>query len=108
LKDLEQNEAAALYARNPHDLMRAQETLNVLSNAELVMQSCLARKASSQQLQFARLDYPDMDPPEWHKFITVWRDESGVKTGSLPIDYYGDLRDNYERRNADYIAQTRA
>ena len=103
VKDLRDNEAKALFARNPHDLLRAQETLNVLTNAELVMQSCLARKASSKQLQFARLDYPEMDPPEWHKFVTVWQDEAGVKTGSLPIDYYGDLTANYERHNADYI-----
>ena len=87
---------------NPHDLLRAQETLNVLTNAELVIQSCPARKASSKQLMFTRLDYPEMDPPEWHNFITVWRDESGVRTGALPIDYYGNLTDNYERLNADY------
>jgi succinate dehydrogenase/fumarate reductase flavoprotein subunit len=104
LQDLKENEAAALYARNPHDLLRAQEVLNILTNAELVMHSCMARKASSQQLQFQRLDYPAMDPPEWHKFITVWRDEAGVRTGELPIDYYGDLTENYERHNADYIA----
>ena len=94
-------------ARNPHDLLRAQETLNVLTNAELVIHSCLARKASSKQLQFARLDYPAMDPPEWHKFVTVWRDDTGVRSGSLPIDYYGDLTTNYERHNADYIREAR-
>jgi succinate dehydrogenase/fumarate reductase flavoprotein subunit len=106
LQDLKENEAAALYARNPHDLLRAQEVLNILTNAELVMHSCMARKASSQQLQFQRLDYPAMDPPEWHKFITVWRDEAGVRTGELPIDYYGDLTENYERHNPDYISST--
>lgn len=107
LAELRANEASALYAKNPHDLLRAQETLNVLSNAELVIQSCLARKASSKQLMFNRLDYPELDPPQWHKFVTVWRDESGVRTGSLPIDYYGDLTQNYERLNADYIAELR-
>lgn len=107
LKDLKENEAAALYARNPHDLLRAQEVLNILTNAELVLHSCLARKASSKQLQFQRLDYPEMDPPEWHKFVTVWRDEDGVKTGELPINYYGNLTENYERYNADYIKEKR-
>ncbi len=47
LAELRDNEASALYARNPHDLLRAKETLNVLTNAELVIQSCLARRASS-------------------------------------------------------------
>jgi succinate dehydrogenase/fumarate reductase flavoprotein subunit len=106
LDDLRKYEAAALYARNPHELLRVQEVLNILSNAELVMQSCLARKASSKQLQFTRLDHPEMDPPEWHKFVTVRRQSDGVKTGSLPIDYYGDLPGNYERHNADYIKKT--
>jgi succinate dehydrogenase/fumarate reductase flavoprotein subunit len=107
LEELRQNEASRLYARNPHDLLRAQETLNVLTNAELVIHSCLARKASSQQLLFTRLDYPEMDPPEWHKFVTVWRDEDGVRTGSLPIDYWGNLTENYERLNTDYVREVR-
>jgi hypothetical protein len=54
---------------------------------------------------FTRLDYPELDPPEWHKFVTVWRDESGVRTGALPLDYSGSLTENYERRNADYMAE---
>ena len=107
LAELRDNEARALVARNPHDLLRAQETLNVLSNAELVIQSCLARKASSKQLQFQRLDYPEMDPPDWHKFVTVRQDESGVQIGSLPINYYGDLTANYERHNQRYIREAR-
>jgi len=107
LRELRENEARALYARNPHDLLRAQETLNILTNAELVVHSCLARRASSHQLQFMRLDYPEMDPPEWHRFVTIWQDGSGVKTGSLPIDYYGDLTANYERLNQDYVREAR-
>jgi succinate dehydrogenase/fumarate reductase flavoprotein subunit len=92
-------------ARNPHDLLRAQETLNVLTNAELVIHSCLARRASSKQLMFQRIDYPEMDPPEWHKFVTVQRDAAGVRVGALPIDYYGDFASNYEAHNADYIRE---
>lgn len=102
LAELREREASRLRAVTPHDLLRVQETLNVLDNAELVIHSCLARKASSVPLHFTRLDYPDADPPEWRKFVTVWQDEAGVQSGSLPIDYYGDLASNYERRNADY------
>jgi succinate dehydrogenase/fumarate reductase flavoprotein subunit len=105
LNELREVEATALVARNPHDLLRAQETLNILTNAELVLHSCLARKASSNQLQFTRMDYPEMDPPEWYKFVTVWRDGSGVRTGSLPIDYWGDLTANYEQSNPDYVRE---
>jgi succinate dehydrogenase/fumarate reductase flavoprotein subunit len=105
LGELREHEAQRLCARNPHDLLRAQETLNILTNAELVIHSCLARKASSTQLQFQRIDYPAMDPPEWYKFVTVWRDDTGVRSGSLPIDYWGDLTSNYERHNPDYVAE---
>jgi hypothetical protein len=28
-----------------------------------------------------------------------------VRTGSLPIDYYGNLTENYERLNVDYMAE---
>jgi succinate dehydrogenase/fumarate reductase flavoprotein subunit len=105
---LRDQEARQLSARTPHDLLRAQETLNVLTNAELVIHSCLARRASSRELQFNRLDYPEMDPPEWRRFVTVWRDEAGVRTGSLPIDYWGDLTAGYEQHNPDYIREAAA
>ena len=103
LGELRDHEARQLHVRNPHDLLRANETLNVLDNAELVIQSCLARRASSRELMFQRLDYPDVDPPEWRKFVTVRRDENGVQTGSLPMNYWGDLQTEYEKLNQDYI-----
>ena len=37
--------------------------------------------------------------------MTVWRDGSGVRTGSLPIDYWGDLTANYEQSNPDYVRE---
>jgi succinate dehydrogenase/fumarate reductase flavoprotein subunit len=104
LAELRDNEARALQARNPHDLLRAQETLNVLTNAELVIQSCLARRASSRELMFARADYPRVDPPEWDRFVTVRREDGGVVSGSLPKGYWGDLQAEYEKLNEDYIA----
>jgi succinate dehydrogenase/fumarate reductase flavoprotein subunit len=105
LRDLDADEASKLSASNPRELTRVLEVLNIRTNAELVIHSCLARKASSQQLQFTRLDYPEMDPPEWHKFVTVRRDEHGVQTGSLPIDFWGDLTENYERHAEDYVKE---
>lgn len=103
LKDMEKNEASMLYARNPHELVRTLEVLNILINAELILHSCLARKASSKHLHFIRSDYPEMDPPEWHKFITIKLGDNKVKVGEVPIDYYGSLRENYEAQNNEYI-----
>ena len=103
LDQMEKNEAPKLRALNPHELIRSLEVLNILTNAKLIIHSCLARKASSKQLHFKRSDYPEMDPPEWHKFITVRLENNQVEIGEKPIDYYGSLKENYESHNKNYI-----
>jgi succinate dehydrogenase/fumarate reductase flavoprotein subunit len=96
LKELEEQEAATLYARNPHELGRCLESLSLITLAEMVMHASLARKASSVWLGFQRSDYPALDPPEWHKWITTKLEGDQVKVGELPIDYWGSLKENYE------------
>ena len=103
LDQMEKNEAPKLHALNPHELIRSLEVLNILTNAKLIIHSCLVRKASSKQLHFKRSDYPEMDPPEWHKFITVRLENNQVEIGEKPIDYYGSLKENYESHNKNYI-----
>ncbi|MFX0022063.1 MAG: FAD-dependent oxidoreductase [Candidatus Hermodarchaeota archaeon] len=102
LEKMEHNEVSMLYARNPHELMRTLEVINILTNAKLIIHSCLARKASSKQLHFKRSDYPAMDPPDWHKFITVRLENNQVMVDEKPIDYYGSLKENYESYNKNY------
>ena len=99
LKDLRQREAMQLSVHNPHELMRAIEVLNIMTNAELVMEAGRARKASSRELDFVRLDFPQTDPPEWKKFVTIKQGASGIETGSRSLDYYGLLTNNYEKHN---------
>jgi succinate dehydrogenase/fumarate reductase flavoprotein subunit len=103
LKDLEVKEAPKLYARNPHELIRILEVLNIITNAKVIIYSCLARKSSSKFLYFNRSDHTELDPPEWHKFITVKLENGKIKVGTLPIDYYGSLNKNYEIHNKEYI-----
>jgi hypothetical protein len=103
LENLEVKEAPKLRARNPHELIRTLEVLNIVTNAKIIIYSCLARKASSKHLHFIRSDYPELDPPEWHKFITVKLENNKVKVGALPIDYYGTLNENYENHNREYL-----
>ena len=103
LEDMKAYESPLLSARNPHELVRTLEVLNILDNAILVIQSCLARKASSKQLHFKRIDYPEIDPPEWHKFITLRLENNRVKISEKAIDYYGSLKENYEIHNKDNI-----
>ena len=58
LAELRQRELPRLKAHNPHELVRCLEVENILTNAELVIRACRARRASSRELQFQRLDFP--------------------------------------------------
>ncbi len=102
LKDIEENWVPKLYALDPHKLMRSLEDLSMLSHAQLVIQSSLARKASSRELDFLRIDFPEWDPPEWNKFLTVKLVDGEVKVGERSFDYAGNLKQNYEANNQDY------
>ena len=64
---------------------------------EIILHSSMARKASSGYLDFFRLDFPEIDPSEWHQWITVKREDGTVKTGELPINFWGPLKENYEK-----------
>ena len=97
LEDLQKNEGPRVCADNPHKLMRTLEVFNILMCDEIILHSSMARKASSQYLDFFRLDFPEIDPPEWHQWVTVKREDGTVKTGELPIDFWGPLKENYEK-----------
>ena len=90
------------YASNPHILLRVLETYNILTCDQLIFHACLARKASSQALGHFRQDYPEVDPPEWHKWITLRASDGVVRTGELPIAFWGPLSENYEAHNPRY------
>ena len=52
------------------------------------MYACLARKASSTPLNFKRLDYPQLDPPEWDKFITIRQKGGKVIEGERALRWW--------------------
>ena len=94
--ELEAGEAATAYARNPHELARLLEVFNIITNGRMILEACRARKASNPFLGFTRSDYPEIDPPEWSKWVTIRLNDGSVKAGELPLDYYGDLKTSYE------------
>ena len=102
LKDIEERHVPRLYALDPHKLMRSIEDLSILTHGQIVMHASLARQASSQVLNFFRIDYPEIDPPEWCKYVTVKLENGKVKEGSLPMNYWGDMKASYEAHNKDY------
>ena len=61
------------------------------------------RKSSSEPLSFKRSDYPEVDPIEDRKYITIRREGDKVVKGEVPLDYYGDVKEQYEKYNQDYI-----
>ncbi len=102
LNRLEEKSVPMLYALDPHKLMRTLEDVSLLNYAKIIIHASLARKASSMPLAFQRIDYPEMDPPEWEKFITVKLENDKVKTGELPVTYWGNMKQQYEAHNKDY------
>ncbi|HSW57988.1 MAG TPA: FAD-dependent oxidoreductase [Dehalococcoidales bacterium] len=103
LHELKENEANEAYAANPHELGRLAECFSLLDMGECLLQSSLARKCSSVYLDFHRLDYPQMDPPEWEKLLPVHKEKEGIKVREMPLDYHlrapyaGDYDENYNK-----------
>ena len=55
-------------------------------------------------LHFERLDYPQMDPPEWHKWLVIRRQGDEVQVSDRPITFWGDFESHYRPRHASKLA----
>ena len=103
LDSIKESEAASACARNPHELVRVLECMTRITVGEMIMHASLAREASSKALGHNRMDFPEMDPPEWNKFITARLENDEIKTGERPFNYcllppYAPTyKENYEK-----------
>jgi succinate dehydrogenase/fumarate reductase flavoprotein subunit len=105
LAELRHSELERGYAANPHELGRVLECHTMLTVGEMVIHASLARRASSENLGFMRLDYPTVDPPEWHKLLPIRLGSEGVTTRELPVDYH--LRPPYASTyEENYVAHS--
>jgi succinate dehydrogenase/fumarate reductase flavoprotein subunit len=102
LRKIEEESVPLLFALDPHKLMRSLEDLSLLTYAQIIIHASLARKASSIPLNFRRIDYPTLDPPEWRKYLTIKLENGKVKTGELPLAFWGNMKKQYEAYNKDY------
>jgi succinate dehydrogenase/fumarate reductase flavoprotein subunit len=102
LRKIEEDYLPTAYALDPHKLMRTIEDTSMLTNAQVIIQAMLARKASSIPLGLQRIDYPVVDPPEWQKWLTVKQENGKVKFGELPMKFWGNMKKQYEAHNPDY------
>ena len=105
LNSIREGESERTYVRNPHELWRFHECIVRLRVGETIIQASLARHASSKFLDFKRLDYPENDPPEWKKFVTVRLKGGEVKVGELPFNFWlqppyaSDYAENYRQHS---------
>jgi len=99
LGELREAEYSRLYAATPHDLGRALECRTMLTVGEMVIRACMARKASNRFLSFTRIDFPAMDPPEWHTYLPIRLQDGEVQIRKLPVDYH--LRPPYSASYAE-------
>lgn len=105
LESFEREVVPGLTASNPHDLMRTHEVLDILTVAQIVLHASLARKSSSEPLCFRRSDYPEMDPAQDRKHIVIRQENGVVMTRDVSLDFFGELKTEYEKRNQDYIRE---
>ena len=105
LKSFETEIVPRLSASNPHELMRTHEVLDILTVAQIVLHASLERKASSKPLCFRRSDYPEMEKEEERHHIVIRQEDGAVCTREVPLDFFGELREEYEKRNGDYIRE---
>ena len=75
--ELLEAEATTAMARNPRELMRVHEVFNIITNGQMIMQTCMA-------------------PTKEKNWVTIKLDGGDVKTGLLPFDFAGDHISNYK------------
>lgn len=105
LESFEKDIVPQISCENPHELMRAHEVFDILDVAKLILHACIARKSSSAPLFFQRSDYPQMDPEEDKRIITIRQENGKIIEGSVPLGYFGNLKEEYEKRNQEYFEE---
>jgi len=91
-----------LSCRNPHELMRTHEVLDILDVSMMILNACLLRKADSAQLCFERSDNDKSKAAEEDCFITISQENGTIMSRRVPKNYYGDVKTGYEAHNVDY------
>ena len=102
LERYEQEVVPNCYAANPHELTRLLEVFDILTVSQLILQACLARRQTCEKLEFYRTDSDDR-PAE--PFICIRFDGKEVVRREVPLDYAGNIKENYEKYNQDYVAE---
>lgn len=103
LQEFEKKIVPDTYAYNPHELIRLLEVFDILTVSQIILHSCIARKTSSKSLCFNRGDSTLSETNKDKRLVTVKQVNNSVVINEKPLDFFGNLKENYERYNQDYI-----
>jgi succinate dehydrogenase/fumarate reductase flavoprotein subunit len=106
LADYESRIMSETYAHNPHEMVRLLEVFDILTVSEIIIHSCLRRKASSKPLCFIKYNRPEESGTG--KLIAIRQEDNNIITRELNVDFFGDLSENYEKHNKTYVSEKRS
>jgi succinate dehydrogenase/fumarate reductase flavoprotein subunit len=86
-----------LWARDPHELMRALEVHAIRDCAEMAARASLYRTESRWGLYHNRIDYPERDDREWFVHVQLKKINNKMACFKRPIDPYIIGLDEYEK-----------
>ncbi|MBT9132131.1 MAG: Adenylylsulfate reductase subunit alpha [Firmicutes bacterium] len=84
----------SLWAREPHDLLLAQEVIDRVLVARVLVEHLIFRQETRWPCYQERLDYPARDDTNWLKFVNSryhWQ-EDRVEMAERPFQKYGEQR----------------
>ena len=71
------NDIAHLYARDAHELLRANEAQHILDCAEMAAVASMYRTESRWGLYHYSVDYPEKNDDDWFCHVQLFKDENG-------------------------------
>jgi len=105
LKDYEKNIVPSTFAYNPHELVRLLEVFDILTVSQIILYASLARKSSSKILCFNRIDNDHEETEKDKRLITLRLEDNEIIYEEKPLDFFGDIKNNYEKHNRDYLEE---
>lgn len=103
LREYEEKVIPQTFAYNPHELVRLLEVFDILTVSQMIIEASMVRKAGCKPLCFIRGDSNEVDVEKENKFFVLKREDNKTKKREVPLDYFGDFNDNYEKYNQNDI-----
>jgi len=92
------NDIPLLYARDPHELLRANEAQHILDCAQMAAVASMYRTESRWGLYHNYVDYPETDNNEWFCNVQLFKNENGeMVCGKREIEPYVVELDEHEK-----------